>query len=387
MKVAFVLSSISRANGGISESVRRLAQSLRATGSANIAVASLRDAHTDADLPLWLPLTPRCAAVRGPRALGFAPGLAAALQDADADVTHAAGLWMYPSLANRTWARRARRPYLISPHGMLDAWALRNSAWKKQLAGRLFERAHLEGAACLHALCDAEAASIRACGLKNPICILPNGVDLPAAPHPATPPAWAERLPAGRRVLLFLGRIHPKKGLLNLLQAWTRLPAPPDWQLVVAGWDQGGHQQELEQFAATHGLRDQITFVGPLHGAAKSAAYAHAHGFILPSFSEGLPMTVLEAWAHGLPVLMTAACNLPEGFAEGAAIEISTDPDIMARSLLQFFSAVEHERAALGLNGRSLAQNKFDWTRIAGEMLSVYRWVTGAEPRPACVHI
>ncbi len=387
MKVGFVLSSISRANGGISESVRRLAQSLRATGSANVAVASLRDAHTDADLPLWSPLAPRCATVHGPRALGFAPGLAAVLQEDDADVSHTAGLWMYPSIANRAWARRTRRPYLISPHGMLDAWALRNAAWKKQLAGRLFERAHLEGAACLHALCDAEAAAIRACGLKNPICILPNGVDLPAAPSTHPTPAWADRLPAGRRVLLFLGRIHPKKGLLNLLQAWTRLPAPPDWQLVVAGWDQGGHQQELEQFAATHGLRDQITFVGPLHGPAKSAAYAHAHAFILPSFSEGLPMTVLEAWAHGLPVLMTAACNLPEGFAEGAAIEIVTDPDIMARSLLQFFSAGEHERAALGLNGRALVQNKFDWTRIAGEMLSVYRWVTGAEPRPVCVHI
>ena len=194
-------------------------------------------------------------------------------------------------------------------------------------------------------------------------------------------------MPAGRRIMLFLGRIHPKKGLMNLLQAWARLPADAAWQLVVAGWDQGGHQQELETFAAAHGLRDRVTFVGPLHGPVKAAAYANANAFILPSFSEGLPMTVLEAWAHGLPVLMTPACNLPEGFAEGAAAEISTDPEMMARSLLRFMSAGDHERAAFGLHGRALAENRFNWTRIAGEMLSVYRWVAGAGPRPACVHI
>lgn len=293
MKIAFVLSSISRANGGVSESVRRLAQSLQAADSTAVSVLGLQDAFTDQDLPAWQPLTPQCVPVCGPRAVGYAPALLPALAAADPEVTHTAGLWMYPSFANHCWARQAHRPYLISPHGMLDAWALRNSAWKKNLAARLFERSHLEGAACLHALCASEAESIRAYGLKNPICVLPNGVDLPGA-QTHQPPVWAGRFPAHRRVLLFLGRLHPKKGLMNLLQAWTAVPAG-SWQIVVAGWDQGGHQQELQSFVHAHGLGDAVTFVGPLHGAAKADAFAAAHGFILPSFSEGLPMTVLEA--------------------------------------------------------------------------------------------
>lgn len=386
MKIAFVLSSISRANGGISESVRRLAQSLPAAGPAAVSVLSLRDAFSDEDLPLWHPLRPQCLPIRGPRAFGFAPALQPALAAGTPDITHTAGLWMYPSAAHHRWARRSRKPYVISPHGMLDAWALGNSAWKKQLAARLFERAHLEDAACLHALCAAEAESIRAFGLRNPICVLPNGIDLPAASDRKGPPIWSGRFPAERRVLLFLGRLHPKKGLMNLLQAWTSASAT-SWQLVIAGWDQGGHQLELEAFVEAQGLRDSVCFVGPLHGSDKAAAYAAAHAFILPSFSEGLPMTVLEAWANGLPVLMTTACNLPEGFAAGAALEISTDPAKMAHSLLAFFGSSEQDCAAMGQRGRSLAENQFNWSRIAGDFLAVYRWVAGAGPRPACVQV
>ncbi len=385
MKIACVLSSISRANGGVSESVRRLAQSLPPAGADRVSVYGLRDRFTDDDLPLWRPLVPRALTPQGPAALGFAPALLTALQEDDADVSHAAGLWMYPSVAHHRAARTRRRPYLISPHGMLDPWALRHSAWKKNLAAALFERAHLRGAACLHALCAAEADAIRAYGLRNPVCILPNGVDLPADAPPAPAP-WADHVPAGRRVLLFLGRLHPKKGLPNLLTAWPTADAR-DWQLVIAGWDQGGHRSELEALCAARGLADRVTFIGPVHGPAKAAAYAAAHGFVLPSFSEGLPMTILEAWAARLPVLMTTACNLPEGFAAGAAREIDTDPDKMARSLLEFMQASEADRSAMGRRGHALVENQFNWTRIAAEMLAVYRWVCGRGPQPACVHI
>jgi len=291
---------------------------------------------------------------------------------------------MYPSIANRRWAARTRRPYIVAPHGMLDAWALANSAWKKRIAAALFERRHLEGAACLHALCASEADSIRAYGLRNPICIVPNGVDLPAPGSiPATAP-WAGHGADDRRVLLFLGRLHPKKGLRALLDGWAAA-APANWRLVIAGWDQGGHQAELESQVDRLNLRDAVRFTGPLHGPAKAAAYGHASGFILPSVSEGLPMTILEAWAHGVPVLMTDACNLPEGFAANAAIRIPTDSDGLARSLLHFTAMTDTERIDLGRRGRDLAAGRFQWARIARELLGVYAWVTGTGPRPDCV--
>jgi len=385
VNVTHLLSSVSRANGGISESVRRLAQSQQATGMVDVAVLSLQDKFTDQDLPRWRPLQPQCHSVWGPRAMGYAPALLPALFKQPADVTHVAGLWMYPSVASLRVAQRTGKPYVVSPHGMLDPWALKNSAWKKQWASRLFERRHLEGAACLQALCASEANSIRAAGYANPIFILPNGIDLPASSvRGDTAPVWAGRFPADRKVMLFLGRIHPKKGLRPLVDAWDAMRST-GWQLVIAGWDQGGHEAELQLLVQKLNLSDQITFCGPLHGPAKDAAYASAQAFILPSFSEGLPTTVLEAWAHRLPVLMTAACNLPEGFINRAALEIFCEPAHLAQSMLLFDRMSLSEQAAMGQRGRILVEQQFNWARIAREMVTVYHWVAGQGPRPPCV--
>lgn len=386
MKIAYLLSSLSRANGGVSESVRRLAQSLQATRLADVTALGLQDSYSADDVPRWNPVPSSCFPVKGPRALGYAPALARALAETNPDVVHVAGLWMYPSIASRRWSLGAKRPYLISPHGMLDSWALNNSAWKKRLAALAYERDHLEHAACLHALCESEAQAIRAYGLKNPICVLPNGVDLPDASTASRAPVWAGRFPASRRVLLFLGRIHPKKGLGPLVQAWDAL-RNSDWQLVVVGWDQGGFQQELESKVRELKLADRVTFCGPLHGAEKIAAYRAAHAFVLPSFSEGLPMTILEAWAYGLPVLMTPACNLPEGFAAGAALEIAPDPDKLVQTLLLFTGMNEADRVRVGQRGRILVEQHFNWSQIAPKMLEVYQWITGCGSRPACVQI
>lgn len=383
MKIAHLLSSISRANGGISESVRRLAQTQAQSSGAEVHVFGLRDRFTDDDLPAWRPLEPTCLHVRGPRAIGYAPGLPRALAGSGADLSHAAGLWMYPSLAQMKWAQSERRPYVISPHGMLDAWALRNSALKKKLAAALFERRHLEGAACLHALCDSEAESIRAYGLRNPICVIPNGIDLPPAGL-STPAPWREQFSADKKVLLFLGRLHPKKGLKPLVEAWARV-RHPEWQLVVVGWEQGGHRAELQTLARSLNIDPSITFLGALHGRAKSAAYANADAFILPSFSEGLPMTVLEAWAYARPVLMTDACNLPEGFDAGAAMRIDPNPEALAGQLRSFMARAPAEHADMGRRARELASTRFAWDRIASEMIEVYRWICSSGPRPQSV--
>ena len=138
--------------------------------------------------------------------------------------------------------------------------------------------------------------------------------------------------------MLFLGRIHPKKGVAELIRAWALLRrSDPSlalgWRLIVAGWDDGGHLPGLRTLVAELGLVDHVLFIGSVFGADKEAWFRSAKAFILPSYSEGLPMAVLEAWSYELPVFMTGACNLPEGFEEGAAIEVSTDPNQLANAL------------------------------------------------------
>jgi poly(glycerol-phosphate) alpha-glucosyltransferase len=398
MKTLCILDSISRANGGIFEAERRLQQTLQASLGVNVRVVGLRDAFTDADLPAWSPLVPQVFATRGPRAFGYAPGLAAALLRSQADLAYVAGLWKYPSVAAWQWARQSGRPMMVAPHGMLDAWALRNSRMKKRLVGWLFQNAHLRQAACLRALCNAELESIRAYGLKNPVAVIPNGIDVPTSP--AIPNAAVPQLASlsDRKVLLYVGRLHPKKGLANLITAWRRVSgaACRDWVLALAGWDQGNHEAELKRQATELGIpwgdaalesskRPSIVFLGPTFGSAKAALYSRCEAFILPSLSEGLPMAVLEAWAYGKPVLLTPECNLPEGFAAHAALRIHPTSESLADVLGRLFEMSSEERRTMGDKGLALVKARFAWPKIAAEMLAVQQWMLGGGPKPGSV--
>jgi poly(glycerol-phosphate) alpha-glucosyltransferase len=329
--------------------------------------------------------------VRGPVSFSYAPGLNRSLSSRPIDLLHLHGLWMYCSVATRRWAVQSGRPCLISPHGMLDHWALANSGWKKQIARRLYEDNNLRHAACLHALCEPERQAIRDCGLRGPICIVPNGVD-PAPEVRPKPPDWRLALPPPAPVLLYLGRLHPKKRVLELLQAW-HLAAPSNpgsasaWHLVIAGPGPADYVQLLQKRIAELGLAERVRLIGPQYGPAKQATFGAADAFVLPSLSEGLPMAALEAWSWGLPALLTPHCNLPEGFAAGAALPIEAEPEGIAAGLRALFALSVERRCAIGRHGRDLVSARFTWTRVAAEFDSVYRWLLGGGDRSACIDV
>ena len=223
--------------------------------------------------------------------------------------------------------------------------------------------------------------------LGQSICVVPNGVDPPSDIRPG-PPAWADLAGQDRKILLFLGRLHPKKGLDNLLGAWRDVRAAAsarDWVLVIAGWGEEAYQQRLRHIADAHAFGDLLRFVGPQFGHDKAASLACADAFVLPSLSEGLPVAVLEAWSYGLPVLMTDACNLPEGFAAGAALPIGTDRAGIGAGLRRLFALPEAARREMGARGRTLVRERFTWASIAAQMAAVYQWVLGGGPPPSCV--
>lgn len=391
MKVAYLMASVSRHATGRFVSVRRLAQTLVEQGAVEVEVLGLEDEYTAEDRAHWAPLRPRSFPARRLGPWRWSPQLASALEGCNADLLHTQELWTYPAVAALRWSARTGKPYLVSLRGMLDAWALRHSRWKKLIAGRLFANRHLRRAACLHAIAEAEIQAARAYGLRNPVCLVPNGADLPPSTPPAAPPRWAGHWPEeGRKVLLFLSRIHPKKGLPNLLSAWQLVkargaPGSRDWGLVIAGWDEQGHEGRLKRQARALGLEQEVFFSGPLDGEDKAAALCHAAALVLPSFSEGLPMAVLEAWSYGLPVVMTPQCNLPEGFAAGAALRVEAAPEALARGLGELFAMSNAQRRELGARGRALVEHRFCWPRLAEQMRSVYAWVLGGGAAPECV--
>jgi poly(glycerol-phosphate) alpha-glucosyltransferase len=295
---------------------------------------------------------------------------------------------MYTSVATLRWHRQTGRPHVVTINGMLDDWALNNARWKKRVAGWLYENANLRAAACLHVNTDAEREAVRRYGLEGPCCVIPNGVTLPDGPSSTAPP-WAGTIPSDAKVLLFLGRIHPKKGLRELIDGWASWRAnagdKASWHLAVIGWDDGGHEDALRQRVRENALGDAVHFLGPQFGADKAAAFSHADAFVLPSHSEGFPMAVLEAWSYALPVLKTPACNIPEGFDADAAVRIAPEPGAIADGLDRLLGASERARTAMGRRGRTLVENRFTWPRVAEQMHRVYRWILGDADRPDCV--
>lgn len=365
MHVVHLLDSSSRLAGGIAEAVKGLARAQAAAG-AQVSVLAGTDAESAADQAGWAPLK-----VDNVPSGGLANGIMGAafrarLDELQPDLVHLHGLWGPAARALAGWGRRV--PFVVSPHGMLDSWALARSAAKKRLSAAVWEGGLLRKAAFVHALAQAEEAAVRAYGVTGRVEIVPNGVACPQeiGPLPSASP----------RTMLFMARIHPKKGLAELIAAWATLPPEvrQGWHLRIAGWDEIGILDALRQQADAVPQGAGISFPGGLHGADKDAALRGASAFILPSHSEGLPMAVLEAWAYGLPVFMTQACNLPEGFAAGAAVEVTTDPAQMAQVLARMLPD-DAALAAAGAAGRKLALEQFAWGTIAARMLAHYHSV------------
>ena len=413
IRTASLTSSVSRKAGGLFDGVRQLVLAMPEQGVEE-RVYGVEDEFTEVDLSGWQPAAVSAFKPTWPMSFGYSPRFLEELLAYEPDLTHTHGIWGYPSVATTVFGGKRHCPYLISPHGMLDAWAVRNSRWKKRIAYVLYEGAHLRGARCLRALGEEEARSLRELGLKNDIAIIPNGVELPKGAASGGPP-WLGAIEPGKKVLLFLGRIHPKKGLANLLRAWAKVrssglttsnAASAAWVLAIAGWDQAGHEGELKRLAtelqipwrdirdgkvdgkgtvSNRGSQDSVMFLGPQFAERKSASYHYCDAFILPSFSEGLPMAVLEAWVNSKPVVMTPQCNLRIGFSTGAALEVEPTCESVSQGLSRLFGMSESERKGMGGRGFALAANRYVWAHVARQMKIVYEWVLGGGGRPGCM--
>jgi glycosyltransferase involved in cell wall biosynthesis len=268
---------------------------------------------------------------------------------------------------------------------MLDAWALRNKRWKK-VAYSFFERANLRRAACLHAHTEAEVLDYRAFGIRNPVAIIPNGVEVPPL---SDAEAFLRAHPEcrGRQVLLYLGRIHYKKGVQLLARTWAGLaPRFPDAHLVYAGPDSENTLAGLRTLVAELGLAERVTFTGMLDAPAKWSALAAAHAFVLPSYSEGFSVATLEALAAARPVIVTDACRFPEIAERQCGWVVRPEPGELEAALAECLGASRARLEAMGENGRNLVRTRYQWSAIGRQMSDVYDWVLGGT-RPSSVEI
>ena len=295
------------------------------------------------------------------------------------DLIHDNGLWLPMNHRIAMAAKRRGIPRIVSPRGMLEPWALNQKKWKKRLAWWLYQRRDLQSASALHATAESESGQFKRLGLHAAVRIIPNGVDVVK-----TEKLKSEKLKGETRTALFLSRVHPKKGLPLLLEAWAKV-RPENWNLHVVGPDEGGHRAELENQVVMLGLGDSIRFSGPLTGDAKAAVFRESSLFILPTHSENFGIAVAEAMAHGLPVITTHGTpwKLLEEKNCGWWTPISTDG--IAAALDDATRRSPEELAAMGERGRTVVEERFAWEGIARQFVECYEWVLGGGDKPCSV--
>ena len=315
------------------------------------------------------------------------PALLHAVYEAAPEILHVHGLWRSPTrIVNRLDLTSSS--HVIAPHGMLDPGALAISRYKKLLVWRLWERRALSSAHCVHALCSAEAVSIRTLLPKAPIAVIPNGVELPCASDakPTAIPPWADDIPVDEPVLLYLGRFHRKKGLEPLLSAWQAVASASEryryWLVLVGYGDNGALEQHVSE-AQRCGELQRLRVYGPVFGAEKASTLSSATAFVLPSFSEGLPMAALEAMAYQRPCLLSQACNLPQAFQVGAALPAEPELPALSEALERCFKLSSFERTAMGFAGQSLVRERFSWSQVAAQTNELYSWLLGGGSPPS----
>ncbi|WP_126455631.1 glycosyltransferase [Sulfuriflexus mobilis] len=377
MRVIHVVPAITEEAAGPSYSVPRLCESLIGTGM-DVQLAALDWAA----IPVRLPYLKTFPLGFGPRRLGVSPKMRRWLKQevssGRVEIIHNHSLWMMPNVYPGYAVRDSRCRLVVSPRGTLSAWALGLNALQKKIFWHVLQAPALRAAACFHATSESEYEDIRRCGFRQPVCILSNGIDVP--PLEQTPNS-------GRRQLLFLGRIHPIKGIDNLLRAWQVVEHRfPDWELHIAGPDNRGHLAAMQALAKQLRL-ECVVFRGPLFGEKKLRAYRAASLFVLPTHSENFGMSVAEALAAGTPAIVTKGAPWDGLDKQDAGwwIDIGVDP--LVACLGDALATPPTLLAEMGRAGREWMLRDYSWERIAAQLSVVYCWLLEGGETPPCVRL
>ena len=294
---------------------------------------------------------------------------------------HQHGIFLPTSLLTLSAGKKTKT--IISPHGYLEPEKLKVSPRRKKVVLALFENRNLKSCDCLVACSEQEAISLRNFGLSQPIVILPNGVNESLVrKNPPNRNDLAFKLKydirLNTRVLLFLSRIHPFKGLDLFLECILAIKdefRKNNWIFVIAGTNELSHERELKIFVESNDINDIVRFVGPQYGQDKVDAFDSADCFVLPSKGENFGIAVIEALARGLPVITTRTTPWKELEDLDCGWWIRRTKNDFINTLLKLFSKDENNLIQMGKNGIELVESKYTWPKVSQQSIQMYKWV------------
>ncbi|MBD2121686.1 glycosyltransferase [Trichocoleus sp. FACHB-262] len=300
------------------------------------------------------------------------------------DIVHTNTLFS-PLISVIHWTCKAYQvPYVITTHGMLEPWALSYKVWKKKLYYSLFEKFALQSASTIQFCCETEANNAKALGWNQPTVIVYNGIHHEDFEIPPETELLFDEFPSlkNKNIVLFLGRIDPKKGLDLLAPAFAKVHRHfPQAHLIVAGPDNTGFSSTAQSYFLQAGCINAVTFTGLLTGSLKYAALAAASIYVAPSYSEGFSMSVLEGMASGLPCVITTGCNFPEAAKADAACIVDTNVDSISDALAKYLGNLEQAKE-LGNRARQFIFQNYTWDVAARKLLQVYTAILNQQPLP-----
>lgn len=365
IKVAHIVSDLSRAGWGVSKVAENLSSAQIKTGilAQVFGVGGKAWKETDADLWNGAPAIP--STVIGPRSLSYVPFLAKNIISWKPDILHLHGIWNYHAYAALKAQIGCNVPILISPHGMLSPISLNYSKLKKKIVSKLYQDKVLSYANAFHATSKTEVEDIASYNLKKPVYVVPNGVEVVNVPH--------KLMAQERKRVLSLGRIDHKKGLHRLIDAWSLIEDKfDDWSLEIVGTDSKGYRRVLEKQIIDLNLKHAYIKDG-IYGVECDKLIASSEIFVLPTLSESWPLSVGQALMLEVPAIVTKGAPFPELIERGCGDWISHGSDAMAKSLMRMMSLTRSKRKKMGKLGRDWVLNDLSWMKIAKRFIDIYK--------------
>lgn len=391
MKILIVVPALGAVYGGPSKSVVELSQALGRSGADVDIITTNANGNSVVDEPIGKWIDKDVYRIRyfpylsvGDYKLSRQMTQWLLLHTKKYDLVQTNAIFSITNLPAYLACRWCSVPHVVIPRGMLEPWALSYKSWKKKAYYILLEKPALQRASAIQMLASTEADQIASLHLKSPLLISPNGINRKDFEMLPSPDFFYQTFPEtrGKCLILFLGRIDPKKGLDFLAQAFGNAKRKfSNAHLMVVGPDNIGFLPTAKQYFADQNCLDAVTFTGMLTGELKYSALASASYYVAPSYSEGFSMSVLEGMAAGLPCIITTGCNFPEAAQANVAYVSDVNAEAITAAL---YTCMSDPRAAvaMGQRAREFIFERYTWDKIADNLLDVYQSILNQQPFP-----